>query len=87
VWRIPGKLGEAPDSTKPPVFLQHGILDSGNSWVVHQNQVAPAFTVANAGYDVWIGNSRGNTYSRQHVTLNPDSNKHHQAADYWDFDW
>jgi len=88
VWRIPGLINEEQSSEKkPPVFFQHGILDAGTSWVAHWPDVAPAFVAARAGYDVWIGNSRGNTYSRTHISLDPDSNKHHSAKKYWDFDW
>lgn len=34
------------------------------------------------GFDVWLGNARGNTHSRKHETLNPDRHR-----DFWDFSW
>lgn len=38
-----------------------------------------AFLLADQGYDVWLGNARGNTYSKGHIRLPLDS------AQYWNF--
>ena len=41
-----------------------------------------AFRLAERGYDVWLGNYRGNTYSRAHISLNADVD-----AAFWEFTW
>ena len=40
---------------------------------------APAFLLADGGYDVWLGNTRGNKYSRKHVKYDPDTDKEYWA--------
>ncbi|CAH1402310.1 unnamed protein product [Nezara viridula] len=66
-----------------PVLLQHGILCSSACWLVSEPDKGLGFILADSGYDVWIPNSRGNTYSRKHRSLNPD--KEPDATKFWDF--
>lgn len=71
--RIPG----APGSQA--IFLQHGVLGSSADWVILGKGKALAYLLADQGYDVWLGNFRGNTYSRGHVSLSINNPK------YWEF--
>lgn len=81
MFRITGKKG-ASQVGKPPVLLQHGILDSSDGWAMNTADRALAFIISDQGYDVWLSNSRGNKYSRKHVSLDPDWDD-----EFWYFDW
>ena len=59
----------------PVVFLQHGLLDSSFCWMTNGPKNSPAFILANQGYDVWLGNKRGNKYSRENTVIDPDVDK------------
>merc|ERR1712080_203787 len=68
--------------TGPVVFMQDGLEGSSADWVLAgPDHGAPAFRLAEQGYDVWLGNFRGNHYSREHATLDPSKNE------FWQFSW
>ena len=72
--RIPSKSGG------PVVFLQHGMLCASFCWV-SQEKNSLAFILAEAGYDVWMGNFRGTKYGRKHEHLDPDLDQ----KEFWSF--
>ena len=63
------------------VFLQHGLMSSSADWVLAGPHHALAYQLWDAGYDVWLGNFRGNTYSRGHL------NQTMEERIYWRFTW
>ncbi|XP_037052189.1 lipase 3-like [Bradysia coprophila] len=76
--RIPPKM-----QTSKVVFLMHGMYVSAVDFLIlgpYQNK-ALAYTLADAGYDVWLGNTRGNKFSKKHSTITPNDDE------YWEFSW
>jgi len=70
-----------PNPTGLPVLLQHGLLDSSFTWILNEPNQSLPYLLWDRGYDVWMGNNRGNLYSKSHVSLNPDS------KEFWQFSW
>lgn len=90
VHRLPFAKGEdhesartnaGPGSTnKPVVYLHHGLLMNSEVWVcLTEEERCLPFALANKGYDVWLGNNRGNKYSKKSTQFSPTS------ARFWNF--
>ncbi|KAG0239660.1 cholesterol esterase [Actinomortierella wolfii] len=65
---------------KPVVLLYHGFMMCSEVWLCNlDEQRNLAFALVEAGYDVWLGNARGNKYSLKHMFMKPHEQK------FWDF--
>jgi pimeloyl-ACP methyl ester carboxylesterase len=79
-------LSDQKRVAKPVVFFQHGLLDSADCWISHDQRRATAFQASDNNFDVWLGNSRGNKYSKLLTeTIVPDGKKKVADPKYWDF--
>lgn len=86
--RLPYRRGEEAEvvntenSTvrKKVVYLHHGLLMNSEVWVclTDERRCLP-FQLVERGYDVWLGNNRGNKYSKKSTRTSPAS------ADFWNF--
>ncbi|KAI5118351.1 hypothetical protein M0805_006752 [Coniferiporia weirii] len=78
--RIPNAKGETAKRKKPIVYIHHGLLMCSDVFLCTTTaERALPLVLAEAGYDVWLGNNRGNKYSRKHATHSP-----HETA-FWNF--
>ncbi|KID89918.1 triacylglycerol lipase [Metarhizium guizhouense ARSEF 977] len=65
---------------KRVVYLHHGLLMNSEVWVclTDERRCLP-FELVERGFDVWLGNNRGNKYSKKSIHASPTTVK------FWDF--
>ncbi|KKY33914.1 putative sterol esterase tgl1 [Diaporthe ampelina] len=75
------KINSGPNSVqKRVIYLHHGLLMNSEVWVclTDAQKVLP-FILVERGFDVWLGNNRGNKYSKKSVRSAPTS------LEFWNF--
>jgi len=68
-------------ATKGAVFLQHGLTDASAGFAMNPPDRALSYILADSGFDVWLGNNRGNGYSMENIYYPPSD------ARFWNFCW
>ncbi|XP_061394498.1 lipase 3-like, partial [Musca vetustissima] len=86
IFRIKNATAKNIDSqtTKshaPVVLMMHGLTSSSDVWVIRNHSHNLALELIDRGYDVWLGNSRGNTYGSQHLNYTIND------REFWRFSW
>ncbi|XP_017151160.1 lipase 3 [Drosophila miranda] len=66
---------------RPAVLIMHGLFSCSDCFLLNGPDDALAYNLADAGYDVWLGNARGNLYSRNNTRLNV------RHPYFWKFSW
>lgn len=65
---------------KKVVYLHHGLMMNSDVWVcLTERERCLPFELVERGYDVWLGNNRGNKYSKKSVHTAPTASK------FWNF--
>ncbi|XP_049703570.2 lipase 3 [Helicoverpa armigera] len=75
------RLNRQKREERSVVFLMHGIVESSDCWMLMGPKKALAYVLADQGFDVWMGNARGNKYSLAHASMNSTQ------SEFWDFSW
>lgn len=75
----PSSSNNQLDGFRGVVLLMHGLFSTAADFVVTGPENGLSFVLADAGYDVWMGNARGTRFSRKNLNLSP------KDAAFWNF--
>ncbi|KAE8750202.1 hypothetical protein FOCC_FOCC003010 [Frankliniella occidentalis] len=79
---VVGRRGAPRAGGLPPVLVQHGMLMSSDAYLLRKDDGNLPLFLSDAGYDVWVGNYRGNAVSPHvHAKMTPD------MFEFWNFSW
>ena len=68
LWHL---LPKTTTTTTKVAYFQHGLADT--AWCFFQlDSKSLPFLLIKEGYDIWLGNSRGNVFSTKHKTKDPN---------------
>jgi len=81
IQRIPYGKKNTNQTRKGVVFFQHGLTDSSVGVTLNPPFQSLSYILADNGYDVWLGNNRGNGYSMENIHYT------HRDKEFWDFSW
>lgn len=83
VFRIPyGQNSQQRRINKKPILLMHGLFSSAEHFILTgKYNSSLAYLLADNGYDVWLGNARGNYPSRKHRSYD------FRGPKFWDYCW
>ncbi|KAF2139068.1 uncharacterized protein K452DRAFT_195093, partial [Aplosporella prunicola CBS 121167] len=75
------RVNSGPNSIKKRVvYLHHGLMMNSDVWVcLTEKERSLPFLLVERGYDVWLGNNRGNKYSKKSTRYAPTD------PDFWNF--
>ncbi|CAH0695565.1 unnamed protein product [Spodoptera exigua] len=78
LFRLP--IQKSCKTSKGVMMFMHGLYLSGDDCLIPGPGKAHCYVYSDNCYDVWVPNVRGNFYSRNHTTLNPNKD-----SKFWDF--
>ncbi|CAA9998764.1 unnamed protein product [Nesidiocoris tenuis] len=76
-------IGRGKDLKNQPILMMHGLLSASDDWLLRGPHRDLPYMLADLGYDVWLGDWRGNCFSRGHVSLSTSDSRYWNTTYYF----